>query len=247
MSDSMLRRGPLVLGIGLLAVIVATVAWEPRSGGAGFWYFVGIGGAVSLLWIGVGSLIASRHRSNPVGWLVLTLGLAFGVWGLVNTIGGVLAIRLPDERIGCLHLLVGGHPLRRDRSPSLRLLPVPGRAPALLPMEGGHLGRGGRGSPRLRRRGPHAGSGPQQPRGPRTQRPQPGRDPRARERRRGHQQHGCHPVPAHRHPERDLAWAPLSAVDRRRAAADPVARLRRWHRRGPRARVRAHPDPGSGS
>ena len=91
MSDTVLRRGPLALGIGLLVVIVATVAWEPRSGGPGFWYFVGIGGAVSLLWIGVGSLIASRERANPVGWLVLTLGLGFGVWGLVNCIGGALA------------------------------------------------------------------------------------------------------------------------------------------------------------
>ena len=47
MSDSMLRRAPLVLGIGLLVVIVATVASEPRSGGAGFWFFVVIGGAMA--------------------------------------------------------------------------------------------------------------------------------------------------------------------------------------------------------
>ncbi|MGZ8579021.1 MAG: hypothetical protein ACXWWX_05765, partial [Actinomycetota bacterium] len=46
MSDAMLRRGPLALGIGLLVVIVAMVAWEPRSG-AGFWCFVGFGGGMA--------------------------------------------------------------------------------------------------------------------------------------------------------------------------------------------------------
>jgi signal transduction histidine kinase len=99
MNDRLPRRVALV-SLALLAAIVAVVAWEPRAGGEGFWLFVLIGGSLSIIWGVVGALITSREPRNPIGWIVLAVGLVYGVWGFTATLGPALMFRDRDSAAG---------------------------------------------------------------------------------------------------------------------------------------------------
>lgn len=103
-----MRRTPLLLNVALLVATVAIVAWEPRSGGEGFWYFILVGGSLSVVWVGVGSLLVSQERRNAIGWIVLGLGLAFAVVGLSSVLGTALMFRDLDSQVGVWLAWVGG-------------------------------------------------------------------------------------------------------------------------------------------
>jgi signal transduction histidine kinase len=78
------------MAVMLLVAVVTIVVLEPRIGGAGTWYFLAIGGTLMIVWVVVGSLVASREPRNPIGWIVLSFGLAFAAYALCTSLGPAL-------------------------------------------------------------------------------------------------------------------------------------------------------------
>lgn len=78
----------VAVGLGVL-VVVCTVAWVPlawlsHSSVVGmFTGFAGAQAAVTLIYAGVGVVVARREPRNPIGWLLIGVGLAVSV-GLVD-------------------------------------------------------------------------------------------------------------------------------------------------------------------
>ncbi len=75
-------------GLGLL-VVVSTAAWVPLAWlshdgiAGGFIGFAGAQALVTLTYAGVGVVVARREPRNPIGWLLIGVGLAVSV-GLVD-------------------------------------------------------------------------------------------------------------------------------------------------------------------
>jgi hypothetical protein len=78
----------LAAGLGVL-VVVCTAAWVPMafashtSLAGAFIGFAGTQAAVTLTYAGVGVVVARREPRNPIGWLLIGVGLAVSV-GLVD-------------------------------------------------------------------------------------------------------------------------------------------------------------------
>ncbi len=93
--------GWLIWGLGL-ALVLATaflVVAEPDLPYGG-WGFRGFPSAIALPIVTVGLLIVLRHRRHTVGWLLLSLGLASAVQGLLFEYGLVALYRYPDALPG---------------------------------------------------------------------------------------------------------------------------------------------------
>ncbi|HEY7400577.1 MAG TPA: sensor histidine kinase [Actinomycetota bacterium] len=109
------RRIALGVDVALLVAAVAADAWEPRAGGAGFWYLILVGGPLSLVWVWVGSLLVSREPRNAIGWIEGGFGLAFPVVGFSSVLGAALLYRdihsLPGVWLGWFGGLVVGLPM----------------------------------------------------------------------------------------------------------------------------------------
>ena len=179
-----------------------------------------IAASVMLTYPFVGTLLAVRRPRNPLGWLLLLLGLGFTLSFFSTEYLGRATISgwpLPGA-VWVAWLSTWTFVLNRVDRLRLDPAPVPDRTRALAALGARGLGDRDRDGRRGRGRGPRPGRARRRRRGVHEPRRRPG--PRGADRRDQRPVHAGHRDP--RRAVRRVAAAPLPPVAGRRAAAAPL-------------------------